>query len=73
MKELSEQVFELESQLKDEEQKNTIGRQEWHKKEQHLERELQQLRESNKDLTANNAKLHKKFETELMAKNQAQE
>lgn len=33
VKELSEQVFDLESQLKDEEQKSTIGRQEWHKRE----------------------------------------
>jgi len=57
VKDLSEQVFELESQLKDEEQKNTIGRQEWHKREQQMDRELSQLRESNKELTANGAKL----------------
>jgi len=33
VKELAEQVFELENQLKDEEQNSTIGRQEWHKRE----------------------------------------
>lgn len=40
IKELSEQVFELENQLKDEEQNTTIGRQEWHKREQQMDREL---------------------------------
>ena len=33
VKELTEQVFELENQLKDEEQNGTIQRQEWHKRE----------------------------------------
>lgn len=40
IKELSETVFELENQLKDEEQNTTIGRQEWHKREQQMDREL---------------------------------
>ena len=40
IKELTEQVFELENQLKDEEQNGTIQRQEWHKREQMMDREL---------------------------------
>ena len=38
-----------------------------------MERELVQLRESNKELTANGAKLQKRFDQELSAKIQAQE
>ena len=57
IKELTEQVFELENQLKDEEQNNTIQRQEWHKREQMMERELQQLREAKEELTGSNKTL----------------
>ena len=57
VKELTEQVFELENQLKDEEQNNTIQRQEWHKREQMMERELQQLREAKEELTGSNKTL----------------
>ena len=57
IKEMTEQVFELENQLKDEEQNNTIQRQEWHKREQMMERELQQLREAKDELTGSNKTL----------------
>ena len=57
IKELTEQVFELENQLKDEEQNNTIQRQEWHKREQMMDRELQQLREAKEELTGSNKTL----------------
>ena len=51
----------------------TIARQEWHKREQQMERELQQLRESSKEMTSTNADLQKRYETEMAAKTQAQE
>ena len=51
----------------------TIARQDWHKREQQMERELQQLRETKDELTTTNSSIQKKFETEMAAKNQAQE
>ena len=51
----------------------TIARQEWTKKEQQMERELVQLREVKEELTGSNATLQKRFETEMLAKTQAQE
>ena len=51
----------------------TIARQEWTKKEQQMERELVQLREVKEELTSSNTTLQKRFETEMLAKTQAQE
>ena len=51
VKDLGEQVFELENQAKDAEQTSTLEKQEWQTKEQQMERELQQLRELKEDLT----------------------
>ena len=73
IKELTEQVFELENSLKDEEQNSTIQRQEWHKREQMMDRELQQLREAKEELTGSNKTLQQRFDTELRQKNEAQE
>jgi hypothetical protein len=39
----------------------TIARQEWHKREQHMDRELQQLRETKEDLSTQNSSLSKKY------------
>ena len=73
MKELSEQVFELENNLKDEEQKFTMERQEWLKKEQIMDRELQSLRETKEDLTKQNKSLNSKYQKEMTDKRQLQE
>jgi hypothetical protein len=55
VKDLGEQVFELENQLKDEEQQATLAKQEWTNRQQLMERELSILREAKDDLTkANN-------------------
>lgn len=55
VKDLGEQVFELENQLKDEEQQATLSKQEWTNRQQLMERELSILREAKDDLTkANN-------------------
>lgn len=39
----------------------TIARQDWHKREQQMERELQQLRETKDELSSTNASIQKKF------------
>lgn len=52
-------VFELENHLKDEEQTNTILKQEWHQKESQMERELTSLRDAHESLTGNNKKLER--------------
>ena len=50
-----------------------MERQEWLKKEQIMDRELQSLRETKEDLTTQNKSLNSKYQKEMTDKRQLQE
>jgi len=51
----------------------TIARQEWHKREQQMDRELSQLRENKEEMTSTNTTLQKRYEKEMAAKTESQQ
>ena len=73
VKELSEQVFEMENNQKDDEQKYALAAQEWATKEQKLVQELNMLKELKEDLSQQHTSLKSKYEDEMQHNNQLKE